>query len=800
MKHFLLLPFIILNTLFARSYNLQGSVNDVSSKEPLAYANIRVENSFRGTAANIEGDFLLKLSGGNYTLIISYIGYISDTVNVELNNDKNINISLSPIGFDLPPITVFPGENPAVQIIKNAISKKELRKKALNDYTFEAYTKTVLKTTKDISTQRSSEYSLTRKDTGDLKITALLENESKGYFKNPDQYKDVITARKQSKNLPPAANILAGGRVLVDFYNESIDVVENPLVGPLADDALDFYYYYISDTLAIDNYNVFEISFEPDDNSDPGLLGKLYIRDKNFDLIKITCGITDAANPMGLFDTLNITQQYSDYGNGITLPVDYRLFAQGNVLGLAKFGFDLNSVFSSYDVNTNLSDDIFGYAVLTVKPDADLKDSSYWKTAESIPNTKDEIIAYTRIDSLESIPVTFWDRFSFLDNEIRFGNNFYTSGLTDIYSFTRVEGHIAKFGLDYRKGLNERLYLRVRGSYGFSDKKFKKEFSGEYYIGEYRTSSVTIFAYDKLIPLFDESDNYGDFFSTLMSLMLKEDFRDYYYSKGVGFGFASEVLPFLELALRYKYQEDVSAKNNSDFSFFKKDRTYPVNNPIVDAAFSSIRVGFKFDFRNYIEDGMRRNRISQGNSYAILRGGITLVNDWITNSDYNYELYDLNLSGKIKTFRTSDLRFEIKGFAGNGPIPYQHMYALPGNIKSLGMQFSFRTLKLGEVFGDRVLSIGIQHDFKDELFRVLGFPLLKDIGFTFGLHANGAWVDISTESSTIIPVNFTTLKNPFFEAGFSIGQRDLPIQMEFTWRLNHFNDFNFTWGLNIFEM
>ncbi len=50
----------------------------------------------------------------------------------------------------------------------------------------------------------------------------------------------------------------------------------------------------------------------------------------------------------------------------------------------------------------NISDDIFSKAIITVLPDADKKDSLYWTTAQTIPNTTEEELAYERIDSLQT--------------------------------------------------------------------------------------------------------------------------------------------------------------------------------------------------------------------------------------------------------------------------------------------------------------------------------------------------------------------------------------------------------------
>ena len=442
----------------------------------------------------------------------------------------------------------------------------------------------------------------------------------------------------------------------------------------------------------------------------------------------------------------------------------------------------------------------FDYAIVTVKPDADQKDSLFWQTIQSIPVTSEEDYAYRRIDSLEAIPVSFWDNFSFFSSDIKVSENLFVSGPLGLYGFNKVEGHIAKFGFEINNALNRRLNLNGHFSYGFSDKKFKKEIRSRYYLGEYRTHNVTFAAYDKINSLFNESDLYGDFLSVILGLMTKYDYRNYFYSRGLEFDFSSEVLPFLSLDFGYLYREDKPAINNSNFSIFKPNQSYSNNKQILASDISALNMGFELDFRSYIENGYRRIRMSEGEEYFLFSGKVTLSNDWLAESEYDFEIYRFNLFGKFKTFRSADLQIDITGVFSDGAVPYHYMYALPGNLNGMGQRFSFRTLNIGEVFGDRVLSLGLEQDFKDELFRIWDVPLLREWGMTLGLHTNIAWVVINDASKNIISVNHVTYYRPFIEAGFSVGQRNFPLLLEFTWKLNHFGGSNFVWGVNVFQM
>ena len=802
MKNILtILCVLITSNIFPQQFSIKGKVTEKLSGSNLSYANIRVAGSTLGTAANFEGNYEIKLKSGKYTLIASFIGYKSDTSFVNLTSDKTVDFKLNPVPVRLNEITVLPKENPALEIIRRAIAAKHEREKLLNSYVFNAYTKGIVKTTKDFTTSdRSASYSIGTKDTGALKITGIIENISKGYFKKPDQYKDEIIARKQSANTPSTINVLTGGRLLQNFYTNDIRFFDRPLMSPIADDALDYYYYIIEDTLAMDNRNVFKINFEPIDTTNPGFYGDVFIADSLFTLVKLDVNLNRAANPGGIFDKINIFQQFMPYDNNIYMPIDYRVFVEGNFLGIAKFGFELNSVFTDYKINAGIDDDFFDMAIVKVLPDADKKDSTFWKLSQTIPNSLAEIEAYKRIDSLEAIPHTFWDNFSFLATSLYFNENYYITGPLELYSFNKIEGHTLNFGGGVTQELDRRLYGNINFSYGFSDKKFKTDLNARYYFGESRTGTLYFKAYDKLTDLFGESIMYNNLTSTLTSLFGKYDFRDYYYTRGWEFNIAEDVFPVLRLGAGISNRTDISAVNGTDFSFFNRSKTYKTNQQIYDTKINGFSASFMLDFRKYIEDGYRRIRTSLGNAYVTLNGSAFFSNKSFLKSSLNYNIYQLNLNGRIPTFKSSVLSFSLKGIYSGGPVPYQMMYALPGNIESISKSSSFRTLDLGEVYGDRGVIVNLQHNFNDELFRLLKIPVLKDMQLRLNAYVNAAFMEISPKSKAILPAGYQEFKHPFYEVGFGIGHFLIPFTVEFTWKLNYTGKNDFVISMNTFVL
>lgn len=78
---------------------LRGVITDSLDKSPLVGANVYLMGTALGNAANLEGAYRIeRIPAGNYTLRISYIGYVTRDITVEVQNDRtlSLNVSLKP--------------------------------------------------------------------------------------------------------------------------------------------------------------------------------------------------------------------------------------------------------------------------------------------------------------------------------------------------------------------------------------------------------------------------------------------------------------------------------------------------------------------------------------------------------------------------------------------------------------------------------------------------------------------------------------------------------------------------------
>jgi hypothetical protein len=333
-------------------------------------------------------------------------------------------------------------------------------------------------------------------------------------------------------------------------------------------------------------------------------------------------------------------------------------------------------------------------------------------------------------------------------------------------------------------------------SYGFADKKLKEDLSFEYLLGKYRTYSVELNVYNKLKILFGESEEYGRFIPSLLALISKYEFRDYYYTKGFDLNFSGEIFPILTLSAGYKNHTDNSATVNTEFSILNKDRSYPPNQSVYESRINALTAGFKVDFRDYIEDGYFRRRITRGNSYIILRGNVEISDKRNLGSGLDYTTYRITASGSVNTFTADGLSYRVTGIFNRGNLPYQSLYALPGNIDILFQDISFRTLNVNEILGSRIVTVNFEHDFRDMIFRTLRIPGLMDWEIQLNTFLNAAYSEVGNETENNLPVQVHTFSHPFYEIGFGLSHVLIPLRIEFAWKLNYRGENNFRVGLN----
>lgn len=108
MKKFLLSVFLLSVTFICNAANLKGVVFDASTKEPLVGVTVYVKGTTNGDATDLEGRFeLAKLKNGTYTIVVSYISFKTQEINVTVSDDTpELRIAMEPDNQQLDEVVV----------------------------------------------------------------------------------------------------------------------------------------------------------------------------------------------------------------------------------------------------------------------------------------------------------------------------------------------------------------------------------------------------------------------------------------------------------------------------------------------------------------------------------------------------------------------------------------------------------------------------------------------------------------------------------------------------------------------
>lgn len=107
MKKIFAIPLVFLTELvFPQNFSLSGKISDAANGETIIGATIFLKGSNKATFSNQYGFYSLTSPGGPDTLLISYIGYKTQSLPLVLDKNLSMNVSLAAAETDLEEVEV----------------------------------------------------------------------------------------------------------------------------------------------------------------------------------------------------------------------------------------------------------------------------------------------------------------------------------------------------------------------------------------------------------------------------------------------------------------------------------------------------------------------------------------------------------------------------------------------------------------------------------------------------------------------------------------------------------------------
>ncbi|MFC1476913.1 DUF5686 family protein [candidate division KSB1 bacterium] len=751
-------------------YALYGRVFDAESGNPLPHANIRIAGTSRGTISNEGGFYTIILQPESYDIIFSYMGFRSDTLSVTIT-DREIerDISLKPATFNLDMFTVAAERfNDAEKIIVRAIEKKEETQSLLKSYQFEAYTKTIIEEVKTV------------REKPDTSIACILESQIEGYWKRRNNYKEIITARRQTANIPAGLNMITIAGI-PNFNHDKIVLGQFQIIGPTAGNALDYYNYDMIDTTAIDDIPVYRIRMTPKTGSRPLFDGVVSIAGNTYSIMQVDVTLNEALDIAQLTD-IRYKTDFSLYQDIFWMPGNVIFFVsvESQFSSRIKTNFEITSVLHNYTINQPLGL-LFDNTMISVAENADDIDSTQWQAKQQIPLTNREKATYAHLDRIYGSNEMYQRLMGIAFNGLPDYKNFTLSSFSDIFHFNKVEGAYLGLGVNNKK-LIPLSSLYASAGYGFADNTAKYDLKFVKDLSRNKRLSLGFNIFRKL----ETADFLQPYSVNTISLAHLFEHIDYYtYYLNEGWEISGSVRPAsyfrIETALFGERHE--SAVINSEFSVFNRGGSFRTNPSILEGAAKGARITLNYDTRQYIDIGVWRMQ-SQGRNSWNITGEIEYSDKSSFGSDFSYTRYTASVFRRQSTYGAGYLDVMLHAGTADGSLPPQRAFDVPARLGVFYPFWAFKTLPPQYFSGDRIAAAKIEHNFGTYFFERLNIPLLRKQKWEFIINAGAAWTENSDQTENMRVSRSHTTGPAYIEAGIGIGRIFSFLRFDITWRIS----------------
>jgi uncharacterized protein DUF5686/carboxypeptidase-like protein len=769
MKHilFLILFFVFANAqLDAQDYILKGKVVDAVTDVPLAFVNIVIDDGWQGTATDIDGKFKLQHNKEIHHLKLSYVGYQSKTLSVEGQNE--VLIKLDQIKFELPEVTILPGENPAHRIIQNVIDNKDRNDpEKLPSFSYTAYDKMYFTIDRD----SLRKFDTIMPDTTMQKVKKfinekhffLMETVTERKFMAPERNHEKVTASRISGFKDPILVFMISQMQSTSFYDDIIQILGKNYINPISKGSLNKYFFLIEDTAySAKKDTVFIISYRPRRKTNfDGMKGVLSINSNTWAIQNV---IARPAKSEGM--DVKIQQLYKQIDGKHWFPVQLNTDLIMQRVEVQAGGAHLNmiGVGKSYLKDIELKPDLvarqFSNIEVEIEPDAYVQKETFWKKYRSDSLSQQEKRTYTFIDSVGK--EHHFDRIARMveagmSGQIPFGH--VNLDLDKFFRYNSYEGFYLGMGAHTNDRLSKFFTLGGYAGYGFKDKTSK--YGAKLDLNIWRRHNLKMgFSYFE-----DVTESAGvHFFDDAQNMFSPENFRNMLVKRmNMTQNFSTYLrfttLKYLSVNLSLARQFKDAYR---DYQFVENvGPAHLLQNQFVFAeAGIALRYAYKETFMQ-----TAKSKVSLGTDYPIVWLQYTKGLKDIFDGQYEYDRFDLKIEESFFTKYLGKTTLRLMAGYIEGEVPYCNLFNGNGSYRSftINAPFSFATMRMNEFLSNKYLSFYFYHDFGNLLFGGKKFRPELAIASNFVI---GSLDNPEQHLNT----NFNTLDKGYYESGLLLNK------------------------------
>ena len=723
MKSFLLFLFIVFSST-ANAQKISGTVFNAQG-DLLPYSSVIIKGTTRGTSANDKAKYAFNVSSGTYTIICQHLGYTNSEKTITVKKDEEINFILTEQKLSLETVIVKSGgEDPAYEIIRNAIKKRDYFQKQVNKFTCNIYGKDMIKLRnlpKKILGQKVPDADRKQMglDSAGQGIIYLSESVSKVSVQQPDKIKlEVISSRVSGSggfgfNFPS----------FISLYNSNVKIFTekfNPrgFVSPIANGAIGFYKFKFLGTFFENGRSISSIRVTPRRKYEPLFSGILNIADDEWNIYSFDLMLTKTSQ-LEVLDTLQIAQLHIPVTNEIRRVKNQLIHFNFKQFGIDALGNFL-TVYSDYNVSPAFPKKYFDNVIIKYDTGVNKKSVTYWDSTRAVPLEKEEEMDYRKKDStyksnkdsllskrsidslnknqhkvkLPDIFVKGINRFHITKTQ-RYSWGVEPLLLNAEYNFAEgavvnLKGYISNSGRG-RSRNSVRFEPVIR--YGFNNTHLNSYATLIFNIRNYDSAQKIkkqswIFSGGKRVSDFNKEETVSLIGSSISNLFFGKNYYKTYENNYGNIIFRKRYENGFRLAAAVLFEDRIPQNNTTNFTIVKKDSinvtpNYPyeqISSQFIPHQAFIANVSFSFQpGQQYIQ--FPDYKMSVGSKYPTFTIDYFKGINNILGSDVDFDKWRFTVKDdkNLKLAGTLNYKFGIGGFFNSSKVPIQDFQHFNGN-------------------------------------------------------------------------------------------------------------------------
>ena len=795
-RTFLLLLFIwvaFFNSYAQPRISIEGTVSDLSDKEPLPFTNIHFKKNGTGTITNNTGNFSITTSTVPDTLIISAIGYETEYININQYKNYQLSIQLKQKDFELDEVLIKPGENPAIRIMKNVIEAKDQNNPMkASTMACNAYTKILVNAVNDKDKQKEKKG-----------IPVFFSEKVSQNIVQQDPYYEkgkIIAERQEGLGFLSDMSILGYSNNLslsYNFYENTIEIFDKPFISPLSSRAFLFYKYYLKDSLMSEFGKEYYVEFVPKNDRDMAFTGYMKIIDEDWALSEISLSIPQNAN-LNYVNKLKILQTFQEVNDSLTF------FHINDTQAELKITKDKSFLDFDFTAMVNKRT-VYDQVKLNFPPIESGNENMVWNQISQVEKAAKNSITVDKLrpEDLSTLEQNAIVTIDSLNNNWKiksadalskmFITGYIPGDIIDLGPYlelvknNKVEGFRYTFAGRTSSALTKNTMLYGHIGYGTRDEEWKYGLGITHKFKSNRRQLITVEYRNDLSKI---GDNRSIF-------LIKENMMVTGEDNVISSIFTSSPLDKLSREIRYRaeYEKEWKTGVTTFTSFTNKTifqgkyLPFTLNGtPVESFSTNEIMVGLRLSWReNVLDDYCRRFYLTT--KYPVINLRIT-GGQYQLQGSYNEYLtaravfnHDINI-GQTK------FEYILESGITLGSVPFP-LLDFSRNDQSLGYAlYSFNMMNEMEFAADRFVSLMAQYHLNGLILNRI--PVLKRMGIREVFSAKVLWSNLSNKHQAVLdyPVQLYDAKTPYTEASIGIENFFQYFRFDLVYRLNHLQNPN----------